>query len=414
MTDQNSITGRSEVDSSFVKVYGPLVEKFIIEIATVNMENLPEPFIPLFGKQYGISDFKIAFVGWETRNNTGLKSFYTEAKKDPMSSLYSFFEEIDGENEYPITNYANNFGTGFWNFVFKFLAKFHNKNWKDIKGCKHRDLLESFIWGNVDSIERFEVSARDKGADYQEWKKVKDASLQFDDARHLIEALDPKIIIILSWQDDDFWIKNITGKVRVEIEPDFLDYYHLKKTNTHIYWTRHPRGMNNEKINEIITKIIFSIYKKNIFSNFPGKKVIDAVKFLNTQIRKVGDDKGLIVDELPFGGYNSGFYFKSDKWKNYMIGFEFDEEWGSSFFGGIRKVDETNVLPGDKTLAEKMKMSEKGTIFWPYWFWLDGKFKNWNDIILGEVEIESFICEVRKQLEKMLPVIDEIEKVQSH
>ena len=271
MSDQERTSTNAKVSSDFIKVYEPLVKRFIEEIKDVNKENLPEPFIPVFGTNYESSPFKIAFVGWETRNNSSLRDFYDVTKNNPLEALNRFYEIIDLEEEFNLTNYANNFGNGFWNFVFKFLGKFYKEDWKEIKRKKHPEILKSFAWGNLDSIERYEVTANGEGGNFGEWEKVKRASNIFDKAEVFIEALKPKVIIVLHWQEDDFWIKGIKNVEHEIIVGDYLEYYHLKDTDTYIYWTRHPRGLSVDDIDEYISKIFISINEKNIYPKYPGK-----------------------------------------------------------------------------------------------------------------------------------------------
>jgi hypothetical protein len=407
MSDQKII---SKVDSDFIKVYEPLLKKFIEEIKDVDKKNLPEPFIPVYGKNYGSSEYRIAFVGWETRNNTGLEKFYDLARIDPREALKSFFEEIDEDEGFPITGYANNFGTGFWNFVFKFLGKFHNEDWKLIKRKSHPDILKSFIWGNLESIERYEVTAKKEGGIYQEWEEVKKASKIFDRAELMIEALHPKILIVMQWQEDDKWIENIKDIEHEIIVPDYLEYYHLNASDTHIYWTRHPRGLSVVKIEEYISRILISINEKNFFSSFPGNNLFESLDKLNNQLKEVSKDLDISVDLLPYWGKDSGFYFTSSRWKDYMIGFEFEGNWGSSFFGGIRKIDNNNPLVSDISVAQKLGMTEKSTPYWPYWFWFEENYRNWNKKLFGEIQNGNFIIEIKKQVERMLLILNETEK----
>lgn len=409
MSDQKTFSANAKVSSDFEKVYEPLVKKFIEEIKDVNKQNLPEPFIPVCGTNYESSSYKIAFVGWETRNNLSLTEFYESAKKNPGEALNRFYEIIDLEEDFNLTNYANNFGTGFWNFIFKFLAKLINEEWKEIKQKKHPEILKSFVWGNLDSIERYEVSAKGACGNSQEWEKVKKASNIFDNAEVFIEALKPKLIIVLQWQEDDLWIKGIKNIEHEIIVGDYLEYYHLKDSDTHIYWTRHPRGFTVDKIDEYISRIFISINEKNIFPKYPGKKLFDSIGKLNLQLKELGDEFGLQFDKLPYWGSNSGFYFTGDKWKDYMIGFEFDEIWGKSLFGGIRKVDNNNPLISDELIAQKLRMNEKPTPYWPYWFWFEEMYKNWNINTFDEIQNGNFLSEIRKQVNRIQSALDKLE-----
>jgi hypothetical protein len=410
MSDQDLLSANSKVDNDFKKVYEPLLKTFIEEIKDVNKKNLPEPFIPVYGKRYGSSPYKIAFVGWETRGNSSLEKCFEVATSNPVEALNSFYEIIDLEEEENFTDYSSNFGTGFWNFVFKFLAKLYNEDWKEIKRKMHPEILESFVWGNLESIERYVVTAKRRGGDRREWEKVKAASRIFDKAEIFIEALKPKVIIVLHWQEDDFWIKDIKNVVHEIILDEYLEYYYLKDSDTYIFWTRHPRGLSVDKIDEFIFRIFMWINKKNIFPAYPGKRSIDSIENLNHQLGELAIELGLSVEILPSWGKNSGFYFTDSRCEDYSIGFEFDGNWGFSFFGGIRKTDNNNPLITDISVAQKLGMVEKPTSYWPYWFWVEEKYRTWDKKMVDELQNGNFITEIRKQTLRMLPVLLEIGK----
>ena len=114
-------------DINFKNTYLPLVEKFIQQIEGIPKENLPEPFIPVYGNLYDQSLFKIAFVGWETRDNQTLQNFYDNFKSDPIDCLFRFKEDLlmDDARNFKFNYYGNNFGRGFWDFILRFLARFY-------------------------------------------------------------------------------------------------------------------------------------------------------------------------------------------------------------------------------------------------------------------------------------------------
>ena len=294
-SELNSV--KSKMKQDFNAVYEPLLRQFIEEIKDVDKENLPIPFIPVFGEKYEKAEYRIAFVGWETRNNSDLSKFIQLAEEKPDEALNYFSEVLDIEDEYNLTNYGNNFGTGFWNFVMKFLALFHGINdWEEIKNQKHPDILQSFVWGNLDSIERYEVSAKARGGRLEEWKKVKKASLIFDKASHILNVFKPKILIILMWRDDDKWLtegmeigKDFEEKTILE---DELEYYYINYTDTHVYWTKHPRGMNNN-LDFYINLIMRHIINIKIFFELPNQqntaRIIELIDGIEKSILDFGE-----------------------------------------------------------------------------------------------------------------------------
>lgn len=48
----------------------------------------------------------------------------------------------------------------FWDFNFKFLMNFYNiDDWKIVKRGETKDILKSFAWGNINSMERYHITA---------------------------------------------------------------------------------------------------------------------------------------------------------------------------------------------------------------------------------------------------------------
>jgi hypothetical protein len=329
----------SEITMNFRSTYSSLVEKFKEEIREVRPENLPEPFIPVYGEDYEKHPYKIAFVGWETRGSYQLSEFL---KEDLDDVLYRWREDFVESNFLLFKNYygySNNFGNDFWGFNLKFLAKFYAvEDWRKVKNGEHLDLLKSFIWGNMCSIERFEVTALGKGGEVAEYSKVKQASKIFDKAQHLLGVFKPNIMIVLHWQDDDDWLTEGNEDFESEKISDHLDYYYVPRTKTHVFWTAHPGWLSRKnRIDSTIDTILEVIKKKNVFPSFPGENILkrkeqkqNLLNKLKTQLTKLASEKGLnTVDEnwgfdkesyfrfdIKSSEFNTAIYFCFDNWFN--------------------------------------------------------------------------------------------------
>lgn len=269
-----------ELDDKFLEKYKPLLVEFFKEIENVNAENLPIPFIPYFGSGYETTLFKIAFVGWETRDSINLSNFISEFNKDPEDTCYWFRETLENNNfEFLDGGYMNNTGRDFWGFILQFLSIFYGiEDWKELKRKKFPAILKSFVWGNLDSIERFEAK-KNRSATREDYDKVKQASKTLDRFDILLDVFRPNIVVILCKKiDEKKLFSNISKYLGPEeIEENLLKYYYVEDTNTHIYCTHHPISLSFKGINfnDFIFRIIRDMNNKNIINEFPGIEMLN-------------------------------------------------------------------------------------------------------------------------------------------
>ncbi len=251
--------------------YARLVTDFAKSIKGMPIEGIPAPHIPVVGRNYDKCAYKMAFVGMETKEtkkSRNCKAFI----EDPETAMRNYEKWLD-ESEM----FKNRERSVYWLFIKHFLQKFyHVKNLKIKKG-KYHALMSSFVWGNANAIERYDVTAEKMMVDYEVWKKVKKASKPFDSINHLIDATHPKVIFITYkavdkeyiLQDNDVYSKNheyvIDGK-KIRFR-----YYYLSNRDTHIFVTPHPTWMNRCKIGfkPYIKALIQAITEYAIWSQLP-------------------------------------------------------------------------------------------------------------------------------------------------
>lgn len=250
----------------FIDTYKPLVTEFVSKIRTVQYDKIPEPFLPIHGQLYESAKTRIAFVGMETRGWGNTTDFLNSVDSNPEEAMFRAFRAF---NELEFCDWGNNFGNTFWDFNFKFLANFYEVNdWKKIKKRKEEDILRSFAWCNTNSIERYQVTAKKGGVDYENWLKVKNASKIFDKAKYLLDVLKPNIMVIESWETPETWLSEGLNQnlVKQEIDDHFW-YYFLPTTQTHILWTAHPTWLNkNRHFNDYI-KYLVSFAKQKLLND---------------------------------------------------------------------------------------------------------------------------------------------------
>jgi hypothetical protein len=235
------------IRQSYIDTYKPLLTEFANEIKGSSYTGIPEPFLPVHGKLYETAKTRIAFVGMETRGWGDTSNFVSDINDKIDEVMFRNFEEFD---DLEFRFWGSNFGNSFWDFNFKFLAAYYGvDNWKEVKNGEHENILRSFAWGNTNSIERYHVTAKNNGVDYDSWLCVKNASKQLDGAKHILNILRPDIMVILNWGTNEEWlIKGLSTPVNRQEIDNHLWYYYLPDTKTHVLWTAHPTWLSKNKI----------------------------------------------------------------------------------------------------------------------------------------------------------------------
>jgi hypothetical protein len=110
----------------YLEFYTPLVQEFIQKVESLpipEIKDMPEPFLPLFGKDYEQSALRIIFIGQDTRWWWDLRKFTDAEKTCPGSKLR---ERLDQFRTRPFTEWGKTRNT-FWGFVMMTIAALHGK-----------------------------------------------------------------------------------------------------------------------------------------------------------------------------------------------------------------------------------------------------------------------------------------------
>jgi len=243
----------------FSAAYLPLLSKFIADIKNIDLEKMPEPHLPVYGRKYENASRKILFMGWETRGSKGLKEFTEAVKTNPRRALFGWEDDFD---ELAFVYWRANFNRDFWSFNLRFLAKLHKiSDWRILykDPFKYEDVLSSFAWANAESIERYHVTAQGNDVKLEDWQKVKEASKIFDDAKLIFSTLEPNVVILMHWTaDETTLLKGLEIEYVSEIHPDYLLHYKIKSPDMHLFWTKHPVRLHYEGVdyNSVIEEIV--------------------------------------------------------------------------------------------------------------------------------------------------------------
>jgi len=246
--------------NEFKLKYCELIDKFSVDLGEFNPTGMPAIHIPIIGKNYDTSLIKMAFYRKETYYWYSFKGFMEASK---ISSEKAFEYSTKSTTPFDYLKWTNNFGTSFWDYFFKFLSVFYKQKISLHYEKEAGYLLESFIWGETNSIERYTTTAKYEGSKYEDWEHIKNCSKIFDTAKYTLEICKPDIMIIMDWEADERWLTSGVKVDHVELYDHHL-YYNV--SNTDVYWLAHPRylapNIGFDKSIEIILND-FEIRKNN-------------------------------------------------------------------------------------------------------------------------------------------------------
>ena len=136
--------------------------------------------------------------------------------------------------------------------------------------------MTSFVWGNTNSIERYEITAKNNAVNRDVWEAVKKASKPFDNINHIIDAANPQIVFILykSVEKEYFLAENNACMQKHAFTNDkgkkiTFRYYYLRNRDTHAFVTRHPVWMKRSgNFQGYINALIDAIKAHNILPQY--------------------------------------------------------------------------------------------------------------------------------------------------
>lgn len=264
--------------------YAPLVSQFVKDIGELDVTGIPAPHIPIMGKDYVSAKYRMAFIGMETYGWEDMNIFLDSAKKYSGDAVFLMESTI---NNLEHLGWANNYHATFWGFVFKFIAKFYKVGFDDlVQKNAYPELLRSFVWGNTNSIERYDISAECNGVDYKTWEVVKKASTCFDSINNIVKSVNPKLFFVLNSSVDNDYIQNddavrafgipVENKknvMRLTVDEDRkIVYYYLRDDDVHIISMPHPTWMglySGFGIDSYVDIVIDLIHEYNIWDCLP-------------------------------------------------------------------------------------------------------------------------------------------------
>lgn len=232
----------------YLEHFTPLVQEFVREVDTLNHPNIdvmPEPFLPLFGKTYEKSSLRMVLIGQDTAYWGDLRKFIAAEKSAPGSKLLEGFAEFA---ERPFTQWGPRRQT-FWGFAMMFLAALHGReDWQAMKQGAMTEILDGFAWGNGNAIELYTSTPDDLGVPPDYWESVRRAGDRFNRFQHIVETLRPHVAVLM-YKGVDF-ARYFEGCRPDGLLPEVISqdgritHYRLPEAGVDVFHVPHPGSMN--------------------------------------------------------------------------------------------------------------------------------------------------------------------------
>lgn len=241
----------------------PLVEDFCKAAEEIGSEGYPRHglFVPYTFENYQTAQHKIFYVGRDTY--CWIK--FDEMMKDYInSSLNKYLDKnsnvvtVQGDNcdlsdTHSLKGWNINNKWDFWRYSQK-LHLYITRGLKDIDITKltaeEYDSIEQMGYGNLNCIEHDRTLKNIKYADGTCWELIGDkskfyelklVSRKLDRIKHILDAYNPDLIIIMNWEDR---MDIFEGLEVNEIKDFYIDklrsVYEIPQYNTKVIWTNHP------------------------------------------------------------------------------------------------------------------------------------------------------------------------------
>ena len=271
------------MEKRYIEYFTPLIQNFVREVEALphpDIKKIPEPFLPLFGKNYETSALKLVIVGQDTYWWGDIRELIEAEKTKPGSKL------AEGLNTFRSHEFTNWGGPrqSFWGFAMMFLAALHGKDdWGAMKQGKMVEILDSFAWGNGNAVELYGSTAAKIGVPASYWEAIRLAGEPLNRFRHIQETLRPDVVLVMY---RGIHIPTYFEGYRLEtISKDGrLAHYRLPETGVDIFHVPHPGSMNRIEGTDYFRDKLKGLFVEHgftsLFNNFltgheEGKKAVE-------------------------------------------------------------------------------------------------------------------------------------------
>jgi len=317
-------------------------------------------------ENFNDANYKILFIGQEHTNTCW---FANDDIEDPLKWYETFC-------------LAKNYNSTFW-LAVKQINRTLNGN------GSHKP---NFLWTNVSKY----ATATGRPVGFEKHNQITN-QFGFNILAKEIEIIKPDAIIFLSGNNYDEWIKiqfnntiSFDKKINDDIPVEDLSIVKLTSGKPilpiHSYRTHHPTPLSTQKKWYLLNVISLSIM---------GVDFYEILKKLNTDFNKLQNVKNENINiGNDFGNKEWTLKLEISEWKNFGIGFQFEENGFCSFFYGIfndKNIQNKNTMDQINTIHEN---GERFSDLWPYWNWYEQK--SWNKKTFEEIQNGEFIIKIQQ------------------
>jgi hypothetical protein len=257
------------ITERYLEYYTPLIQQFIknVELLSIpEIKEMPEPFLPLFGKDYEQSALRIIFIGQDTHWWWDLREFIEAEKASPGSRLR---ERLEHFRKRPFTQWGKTRHT-FWGFAMMTIATLHGrKDWQLMKTGAMVEILNSIAGGNANAIELFKGSPRKREVPEQFWNHVRLAGEPLNRFQHVVQTLAPRVAILLH---KGLNAATYFGEHQLEkiSQQDGITHYRLPEIQVDIFHVPHPVRMKfDQGADHFCTKLAELLIDHKLAPRFP-------------------------------------------------------------------------------------------------------------------------------------------------
>lgn len=271
------------MNKRYINYYTKLIQDFVQEVDSLphpDIKNMPEPFLPLFGKSYENSALKLIIMGQDTAWWGDLLKFVAAEKAEPGSKLV---ERMETFRSHKFTGWGGP-RQSFWGFAMMFLAALHGQeDWGAMKQGKMTEILDSFAWGNGNAIELYSGRQAELKVPRPYWESIRKAGDRFNRFRHIQETLRPNVVLVMY---RGIHIPTYFEGYRLELvsQDGRLAHYRLPEVGVDVFHVPHPGSMNRiegtdffrDKLKELFVQHGFtSVFKSFLSGQEEGEKAMD-------------------------------------------------------------------------------------------------------------------------------------------
>jgi hypothetical protein len=284
-------------EKHYIDYFTSLIQEFVRDVESLphpDIKRMPEPHLPLFGKNYENSTLRLVVIGQDTLDWGDLRDFVTAEKATPGCKLH---EGLDEFRDHSLFQQSRGTASSqrFLGFMMMMVAALHGQeNWALMKHGKMPEILDSLAWAEVNAVRLYGDWATGLGVPYEYWGAVRRVGERFNRFRHIAETLKPHAALVLyRGLDPASYFEGY--KPKIVLQDGRLTQYHLPEIGVDVYHTPHPGSMNRiEGIGHFRDRLKELFERHGLTAAFPeflagqegGCKVME---YLRAKAPEIGD-----------------------------------------------------------------------------------------------------------------------------